>query len=103
MSFLTAGCRARRDLALGTICLTCLKPKDTCDRKCAPNVPEALKCKKCGENPKLKNYPPRCVLFCSEKDHKTDIDTAAFTSALEGYLKGISAGSIDGNAILEMD
>ena len=103
VSFLTAGCRARRDLALGTICLTCLKPKDTCDRKCAPNVPEALKCKKCGENPKLKNYPPRCVLFCSEKDHKTDIDTAAFTSALEGYLKGISAGSIDGNAILEMD
>ena len=102
-SFLTAGCRARQDIALGKFCLTCLKPRDICDRKCANRVPDAMKCKKCGDNPRLKHYPPRCVLFCFEDTHKDDIDVAAFTSALEGYLKGIVTGSIDGNVILEID
>ena len=102
-SFLTAGCRARLDLALGKFCLTCLKPRDICDRKCANRVPDAMKCKKCGDNPKLKHYPPRCVLFCFDDTHKDDIDVAAFASALEGYLKGIVTGSIDGNVLLEID
>ena len=85
--FFMATPQLRASLSSFKMCYSCLGDYKKCKPKCKVSVPQILSCNKC--TAALKR--PRNLLFCTNENHKEDVDEHMYMEALEQYLHGFDS------------